>query len=323
MTQEKISLNVPLHRFLISLLIESGRHGLDGTLQQRLGNTQHLLEPVLQAVVAVAQISIGMWKRNGSSAESQAFLYNSKKYCPGIKDNDLLMMQMMASLTQDVDTLLVTLLARFKLTKWATGDLEIEPKARSAEFVEHCNGLADQWLGLIIGLTAERFTPGVGVGVDQRAAVTQELIQLLCTEALPHSQIMKRFPERKNEAELEEILKEIATLRTCPKTVGRKVYQLKAGLEERYNMFYYGYTREQQTQAQELQLQTRKAAGEGKDCCPPPRLPKLTRMMSGLVRILQSPVVLQVILVTLRRATESGAEKRKYVTERQVHKVRQ
>ena len=111
-TQEKISLNVPLHRFLISLLIETPRHGLDRTVEQRLGQSQHLLEPVLQTVVAVAQISIGMWKRNGSSAESQAFLYNSKKYCPGIKDKDLLMMQMMVSLTKDVDTLLVTLLAR-------------------------------------------------------------------------------------------------------------------------------------------------------------------------------------------------------------------
>ena len=111
-TQEKISLNVPLHRFLISLLIETPRHGLDRTVEQRLGQSQHLLEPVLQTVVAVAQISIGMWKRNGSSAESQAFLYISKKYCPGIKDKDLLMMQMMVSLTKDVDTLLVTLLAR-------------------------------------------------------------------------------------------------------------------------------------------------------------------------------------------------------------------
>ena len=210
---------------------------------------------------------------------------------------------------------------RFKLTKWATGDLEIEPKARSPEFVEQVCGLADQWLGLIIGLTAERFTVGVGVGVDQRAALTQELIQLLCTEALPHSQIVKRFPERKNEADLEDILKEIATLRTCPKTPGRKVYQLKERLEERYNMFYYGYTREQQTQAQEQQLQQRKAAGEGKDCCPPPRMPRLTRLMAGLVRILQSPVVLQAMLVTLRRASESSPEKRKYVTERHVHKA--
>ena len=120
---------------------------------------------------------------------------------------------------------------------------------------------------------------------------------------------------------MDSVLKEIATLESCKKTVGKKVYRLKEGLEERYNMFYYGYTKEQQTQAQEYQLESRSKAGEGKDCCPPPRMPKLTRMMSGLVRILQSKVILQTALVTLRRATDSSPEQRLYVTERQVHKV--
>ena len=251
-TLEKISLNVPLHRFLISLLIESPRHGLETSLSQRINNSVsslQLLEPVLQTVVAVAQISIGMWKRNGSSAESQAFLYNSKKYCPGLKDSDLMMMQMVAAMSDDVDTLLVTILARFKLTKWASGDIENEPKARSADFIEHCNGLADQWLGLMIALTAERFIPGIGVGVDQRAALRQEVIQLLCTEHLPHSKIVKHFPEKKNEKELYDVLREIATLKASTKDVGKKVYHLKEGFEEKYNMFHYGYTREQQTQA--------------------------------------------------------------------------
>ena len=324
MTLEKISLNVPLHRFLINLLIEAPRHRIETNLAQRITNSVsslQLLEPVLQTIVAVAQISTGMWKRNGNSAESQAFLYNSKKYCPGLKDSDLLMMQMVAAMSPDIDKMLVTVLARFKLTKWATGDLDSEPKARSSDFVEHCNGLADQWLGLMIALTAERFTPGVGEGVDLKTALRQEVVQLLCTEPLPHSKIVKHFPERKNEKELDEVLKEIATLKPCTKDVGKKVYHLKEGFQEKYNMFYYGYTREQQTQAQEHQLQSRSKAGEGRDCCPPPRLPRLSRLMSGLVRVLQSDVILQAIVVTLRRATESKPAASRFVTERQVHKV--
>ena len=107
---------MPLHRFLISLMVESPRYGMETTLLQRINNCispLQLFEPVLQTLVTVAQISIGMWKRNGTSAESQAFLYSSKKYCPGIKDSDLLMMQMVASLTDDIDTFLVTVLARY------------------------------------------------------------------------------------------------------------------------------------------------------------------------------------------------------------------
>ena len=73
---------------------------------------------------------------------------------------------------------------------------------------------------------------------------------------------------------------------------------------------------------QEAQLQSRKKAGEGKDSCPPPRLSRLSKMMSGLYRVLESDVLLQAAMVTLRRGMESRERYRsKYVTERQVHKV--
>ena len=42
----------------------------------------------------------------------QAFLYHSKKYCPGIREADLLLLQMGAALCDDMDTLLVSTLAK-------------------------------------------------------------------------------------------------------------------------------------------------------------------------------------------------------------------
>ena len=45
---------------------------------------------------------------------------------------------------------------RFKLTKWATGDLDSEATVRAEEFVEHCNGLAEHWLALVIAMAGER-----------------------------------------------------------------------------------------------------------------------------------------------------------------------
>ena len=74
------------------------------------------------------------------------------------------------------------------------------------------------------------------------------------------------------------------------------------------------YPREQQTAAQEAQLQKCSP-------CPPPPLPRLTRLFSGLVRMLQSEVVLQAFVVTLRRAIDTSTTKSRYFTEGQVHKV--
>ena len=323
-SKQNISLHVPLHRFLTNLLVEVPRFDPISNLKQRIENSislQHLVEPVLHVIVAVSQINVGMWRRNGAMAESQAFLYNSRKYCPGLREADLLLVQLMAALTDDVDSFLVTILARFKLAKWATGDLDSETALRAEDFVDHCNGLAEQWLGLIIALASERFTPGVGQGIDQRIAMRKEIIQLLCIEPLPHSSIVKRLPDRKNEKEMDEVLNEVAILKASAKTGGKKIYHLRDGLEDEYNMFYHGYTKEQQTAAQEQQISNRPKKVDLKECCPPPEMPKLTKLFSGLVRMLQSNVVLQSCAVTLRRVTESGTYRSKYVTERQVHKV--
>jgi len=323
-SKQSISLHVPLHRFLTNLLIEVPRFDLMSNLKLRIENSislQHLIEPVLHVIVAVAQINVGMWRRNGAMAESQAFLYNSKKYCPGLREADLLLVQLLASLSDDIDSFLVTILARFKLAKWATGDLDSETALRAEDFVDHCNGLAEQWLGLIIALASERFTPGVGQGIDQKISMRTEMIQLLCIEPLPHSSIVKRLPDRKNEKEIDEVLKEVAVLKASAKTAGKKIYHLKDGLEEEYNMFYHGYTKEQQTAAQENQLANRPKKDDLRSYCPPPDMPKLTELFSGMVRMLQADVVLQACAVTLRRVTETGSYRSKYVTERQVHKV--
>ena len=54
-----------------------------------------------------------------------------------------------------------TYFVRFKLAKWATGDIDTETVSRSEDFVEHCNSLADQWLGLMIAMTSERYVSGM------------------------------------------------------------------------------------------------------------------------------------------------------------------
>jgi len=323
-SKQSISLHVPLHRFLTNLIVEVQKFDLVSNLKQRIEGSislELLVEPVLHVIVAVAQINVGMWRRNGVMVESQAFLYSSKRYCPGLREADLLLVQLLTSLTDDIDSFLVTILARFKLAKWATGAIDTETALRAEDFVEHCNGLAEQWLGFIIALASERFTPGVGEGMNQRLVMRKEIIQLLCIEPLPHSGIVKKLPDRKNEKEMDEVLNEVAILKASAKTSGKKIYHLRDGLEEEYNMFYHGYTREQQTAAQEQQINNRPKKADLNEVCPPPMMPKLTKLFSGMVRLLQSNVVLQACAVTLRRASETGSYKSKYVTERQVHKV--
>ena len=65
---------------------------------------------------------------------------------------------------------------RYKLAKWATGDIDIETVSRSEDFIEHCNSLADQWLGLVISLASERCVAGVGRDMTERSSLRAEVI---------------------------------------------------------------------------------------------------------------------------------------------------
>ena len=52
----------------------------------------------------------------------------------------------------------------------------METVSRSEDFIEHCNSLADQWLGLVISLASERCVAGVGRDMTERSSLRAEVI---------------------------------------------------------------------------------------------------------------------------------------------------
>ena len=58
-SSKPVSMHTPLQRFLVNLLVETSRYGLELTLKSRIENEvplANLLEPVLRVVVAVPQV---------------------------------------------------------------------------------------------------------------------------------------------------------------------------------------------------------------------------------------------------------------------------
>ena len=51
----------------------------------------------------------------------------------------------------------------------------METVSRSEDFIEHCNSLADQWLGLVISLVSERSVAGVGRDMTERSSLRTEV----------------------------------------------------------------------------------------------------------------------------------------------------
>ena len=60
-SSKPVSMHTPLQRFLVNLLVETSRYGLELTLKSRIENEvplANLLEPVLRVVVAVPQVML-------------------------------------------------------------------------------------------------------------------------------------------------------------------------------------------------------------------------------------------------------------------------
>ena len=115
-------------------------------------------------------------------------------------------------------------MARFRLAKWATGDLDTEATTRRDEFVEQCSAV----LALVIAMIGERNYPGVGRAASYRGYIRKEVIHLLCIEPMSHSPLIKKLPERRDlEKVVDEIITEVAELRSCAKVSERYQVVLK------------------------------------------------------------------------------------------------
>ena len=125
------------------------------------------------------------------------------------------------------------------------------------ESIRHLTFLVEEFFGLLITILGERFIPGMGdVGVEDM--VRKEIVQLLCVEPMSHSILNKALPEDVNhETGLEKVIDQVATLKKPTCTNSKGVYELKDKYYEEYNVFFYHYTREDQSKSEETEIKTK------------------------------------------------------------------
>ncbi len=170
-------------------------------------------------------------------------------------------------------------------------------------------------------------------------ALKKEIIQLLCVEQMSHSGLNKQLAEDVNrETGMEKVIESVATFRRRPSAKG--IYELKKEFYDQYNVFFYHYSREEQSkvrfatmllnvyrtvwkyfrfalQSEEAQRARRKAEGLP-ECTPPPPLPRFTPQFEGVSRIMDSDVFMYFLSVVLQRADNL---KTRCFSEGQVHRA--
>ncbi|OWA51878.1 E3 ubiquitin-protein ligase UBR2 [Hypsibius exemplaris] len=302
-----VSVHHPVIRLLAGLVVHGlakttalELFGAKMTAAARLRNcARELLEFPLRTMVLVAQASAGMWRRNGYALANQIFFYHQPRCREEMLDKDIVMMQSCAAVMPP-DSFLIAMLDKFGLVPWADETFDATPVRAEDDSIRQVMCLAEEFLNGLIVLVGERFYPNVGrVTLDD--CLKNEIIHQLCKESMSYPELLKFLPEQEaKEAALDDLIKEVATFKK-PSPTSKGTFELKPELNERYNMFFYHYTRTEHSKAEDTQRKRRKKAGE-EVVFPPPCPPEFTDAFSNIIHLLDCDVFIHLLNLTLRRA---------------------
>ncbi|XP_076176131.1 ubr1 ubiquitin ligase [Ptiloglossa arizonensis] len=319
---QPVSIHLPLSRFFAGLFLHLEKYGLHFQstefIEQIKPTPEQIIEPVLEAQVMISQVHANMWRRNGYSLLNQLYFYHNVKCRAEMLDRDIILLQAGASIIES-NEFLIHVLDKFNLLHWAKSNFEIDPLKKPDEDKDRMIiNLVEEFLGLLITIIGERYVPGVGQ-VTANDRLKKEIIQQLCIKPLSHSELNKTLTNDGNvENEMESVIHDVADfIKSSQSSGGKGMYQLKPHLYSEYNVFFYHYTKEELSKSEDKQRKRRKALKE-LDCCPPPKLPRLTKVFSLVTNLLQCDVMLHIMQTVLETAHNISAHT---FSEPQVHKV--
>ncbi|XP_025032977.1 E3 ubiquitin-protein ligase UBR2-like isoform X2 [Python bivittatus] len=219
-------------------------------------------------------------------------------------DKDIVMLQTGASM-MDPNHFLMMMLCRFELYQiFSTPDYgkRFSSENTNKDMVQQNNTLIEEMLYLIIIIVGERFTPGVGQ-INATDEIKREIIHQLSIRPMAHSELVKALPEDENkETGMETVIEAVACFKK-PGLTGRGLYELKPECTKDFNLYFYHFSRAEQSKAEEAQRKLKRPNRED-TALPPPVLPQFCPLFESLINILQCDVMLCLMRTILQWAVE-------------------
>lgn len=302
-----VSVHLPLSRMVSGLLLHLTRYDVNYHSHELHMNVPkkpsliELMELPLRTLVMISQFRAGMWRRNGYSLVNQVYFYHNVRLREEMYDRDILMLQYVAAFT-DANDFLIHVINKFGLfLVWSQENYESHNRKPEEDYLRQTITLIEEFLSLILIIVSERFTPGVGdVTNDDR--IKKEIIQWLCVEPMAHSDLLKVLPkDTSSDGVVESLINEVAVFKRPGVNAAGGKYEVRPQLLQDFNPFFYHYTRQDQSTAEEVQLKRKKVTGEAFICCPPPSPPQLSMQFQDLKHLLDCDVMIHVVSIVLAR----------------------
>jgi E3 ubiquitin-protein ligase UBR2 len=167
------------------------------------------------------------------------------------------------------------------------------------ESIREVNTVVEELLNTLLCIVGERFKVGVGM-VTAEDCLCHEVVQQLCIRPMSHSELNEQLPRDVNhETHLESVVDVVADLKDHAQ--GKKLYELKPERRNEFNLFFYHFSREDLSVAEEYQRTLRKKEAAQFNCNPPPLPPMLTPAFRKVLDVLECDVMLSIMEAVLTR----------------------
>ena len=207
-------------------------------------------------------------------------------------DQDLFILQS-AFVVVDPDIVLVTILDRFQLLQWFSGDV-----LSVAYEGNHLTSMVEELLYIVITCVSE---PGNARQLPLPFAVRRELVHALAVGPCSFTDLCKRVAERMVEDVcFEHVLLEVAHFKIPETTTDSGMYELKDECFDEVNPYFYHYTRNRREEVEAiLKTRVKKQTGVAEPVIVPKSLDIPFGPFVTLTLVFQSQVLHQIIFYAI------------------------
>ncbi|XP_065059520.1 E3 ubiquitin-protein ligase UBR2-like [Rhopilema esculentum] len=316
---QPVSVHLGLSRFLAGVLACSVKNGasLDELFnfsgKKKAESDEILLslmEYPLRTLVFAAQVSAGMWRRNGYAVIHQVSYYQNVRCVSEMYDKDIIMLQVVAAL-MDSNYFLTALLDKYGLLNWLSlgfkeSDLDEDAQRRTVV-------ISEEFLFTVMAVLGERHVLGIGE-VNAKDILRKEVVHRLALGPASRSEIVKNLPSKDPgddedctfESLLDDVLKSVADFRQ-PGLTAKGLYQLKQSCFEECSQYFYHYSRSEQSKVLEnRRKESKKASSSTGVKVPMPA--NFTPPYTPILNILSCSKMAKILAIILFRASNGDSK---------------
>ena len=250
------------------------------------------IDNLYSVIVMIAQIRTGLWVRNGFAIRGQLLHYRDYMLRELCYDQDLFILQS-ALVLLDPDLVLVTMMERFQLLDWFSGNT-------THSFYEgsHLIVMVEEFFYALIASLSERAN-ATRLSLDE--VVRREAIHGLALGPCSYSELCKRVAERiMDEASFDRALHSIANFKSPEGITDVGQYELRDELYKEVNPFFFHYTRNRREEVEGiLKSRITRLTGRKNPVVEPQVLHIGDGPFVALSQTLESDVLLRILAVGL------------------------